>query len=548
MALLQDDFWSAIFHDDTHSPRSSRIASCFLELEKVNQDLESKLRDDFNSILNSMDRFSLSPTPTPTPQPLSLPLNPPTRTISTHNSSFTIAAYSWLLENIANPYPSSTVKASLAQQYNCPLSAVNTWFVNARRRMGWTTLCRDYFDNCRANALDAAHRALVNEDPNRPLPPNIIHAFVGVKATAEGLYSSNFSKSALAGDLDAVVRDMTDQHTILVGERKHRELKEMVESPEALEAELQNNKLVAQHSYPSPDYSCSSSPVPPLDESLTDDSEEEEEILPPILAGRKRRLSYSEPAHPTMSTSSTKRRKHMRPTFSPSIETCVSSSEESLERLPHNHKSCSTLISQSSTNISASRKRCLSDADATGIPKPLTAEPLLHAVSDPLPLSTLESDHIIDEWFNSNFDTLFTIPPPADVIEPDLSTQWDVELFSNYNIPPEEPQKRPIRSLNSSTVDPASTSLDSLALDDFLQSLNSEGFVAPTEIMDPTITVSAAADSFVPRDLSLPSESIDWTALLSWKPSDPSLDFIFGQSLADSLPLPEIDFSMLQLP
>jgi hypothetical protein len=316
MALLQDDFWPVIFHDDTGcgtvacayavASRSAHIASCFLELENMNQDLESKLRNDFNNILNSMDRLSLSPTP----QPPSPPLNLPTRTIpSIHNSSFTIAAYSWLLENIANPYPSSTVKASLAQQYNCPLSAVNTWFVSARRRMGWTALCRDYFNNCRADALDAAYRALVNEDPNRPLSPDVLHAFIVVKATAEGLYSSTFSKSALAGDLDAVVRDMTDQDTRLVGERKHYEIKEMAESPEALEAELQHKTLVAQYYNHSSDCSCSSSPVPPLDESLTDDSEEEE-VLPPILAGRKRRLSCVEPAHTTISTLSTKRRKH----------------------------------------------------------------------------------------------------------------------------------------------------------------------------------------------------------------------------------------------
>ena len=159
--------------------------------------------------------------------------------------------------------------------------------------------------------MDAAYRALVNEDPDRPLLPNIIHAFIGVKATVEGLYSSNFAKSALSGDLDVVVREMTDQDTISVGKRKHRELKEMVES-EASEAELLNKKLVAQHYCPSSDSSCSSSPVPPLDESLTDDSEEDEEVSPPILAGRKRRLSScSEPAHPTIPTFSTKRRKHM---------------------------------------------------------------------------------------------------------------------------------------------------------------------------------------------------------------------------------------------
>ena len=68
------------------------------------------------------------------------------------------------------------------------------------------------------------------------------------------------------------------------------------------------------------------------------------------------------------------------------------------------------------------------------------AGPRPHAVSDPLPLSTLESEVSIDEWFKTNFDALFALPPPVDVVEPDLSTQWEVELFSNYSIP-ENPQK-----------------------------------------------------------------------------------------------------------
>ena len=133
-------------------------------------------------------------------------------------------------------------------------------------------------------------------------------------------------------------------------------------------------------------------------------------------------------------------------TFSPPVETRVWSPEEAEEAFPHNHN---PLVSQSA-NIPVSRKQRLS-ADTTGIPRPspeLTAAPRLHDVLDPLPLSTLESDRSIDEWFKSNFDTLFAIPPPVDVVEPDLSAQWDVELFSNYNIPPEEPQKRPFKSLN----------------------------------------------------------------------------------------------------
>lgn len=74
------------------------------------------------------------------------------------------------------------------------------------------------------------------------------------------------------------------------------------------------------------------------------------------------------------------------------------------------------------------------------------AGPCLHAVSD-LPLSTLEGEHSIDEWFKTNFDALFALPPPVDVAEPDLLTQWEVELFNNYIIP--EYSQKPLTSRES---------------------------------------------------------------------------------------------------
>ena len=319
MALLQDDFWPATFCDDvgcgtiveTHSipSRSAHIASCFLELEKLNQELKSKLRDDFVNILNGMGSISLSSTPQPpSPSP-----TPPSRSSSLiQGTSFITEAYSWLLENIANPYPSSTVKASLAQRYNCSLSAINSWFVNARRRMGWTALCRDYFNNCRADALDAACRALVKEDPSRQLPVDVIHAFISVKVAAEELYSSTLTKSALASDLDTVVKDMSDQEGISVNDRQCSEPEGAMALSKASDVDPRNKKLVEQNCYLSPDHSPSSSSVPALDESLTDESEGDEDILPPTLAGRKRRFSSSEGAHAPMSESTSRLVKRLR--------------------------------------------------------------------------------------------------------------------------------------------------------------------------------------------------------------------------------------------
>lgn len=138
---------------------------------------------------------------------LSSVVPPPILVALSHATPFIPEAYSWLLDNIANLYPSSEFKAS--QRYNSPVSAVSSWFANARRRMGWSALCRDLFRNCRADAVDAAYRVLVkgDPDPDHQLGPAITHAFVAVKVTAGGLYATS-AKSALTGDLDTVVRNM----------------------------------------------------------------------------------------------------------------------------------------------------------------------------------------------------------------------------------------------------------------------------------------------------------------------------------------------------
>ncbi|KAF8140605.1 C-terminal domain of homeodomain 1-domain-containing protein [Boletus edulis] len=550
MALLQDDFWPAIFRDDVdggptveaHSIvpfRSDHITSCFLELERLNQELKSKLRDDFLDILNGMGSISLS-----TPQPPSPSPTPPSRSLSLiHGTSFIAEAYSWLLENIANPYPSPTVKASLVQRYNSPLSAINSWFINARRRIGWTTLCRNHFNNCRADALDAAYRALVKEDPNRQLPAHITHAFISVKAAAEELYSSTLTKSALSIDLDnVVVKDMSVQRGVPVNEQRCSEPKGTMELSKASNVDLQNEMLVARNYYPSPDQSPSSSSVPALDEYLTNESEDDDDIVPPTLAGRKRRFSPSEGTHATKLA----KRPRLSPGVPSSANSCLpspaTSAEESLEK--NDQMPRSVPITQTPPNPRPHKRR-LSNVDTTRLPtrsRDSMAGPCPHAVSDLLPLSTLESEHSIDEWFQSNFDALFTLPPPVDVSEPDHSTQWEVELFNNYSMP-EDPQETFALPIQDNQI----SSTDLIAFEDILQSLDSGGFYAPPDIACPP-TMALVPDP-VPQGLLFPdlSQTIDWTALLNEDPSEePTCGPVFPRSYVDSS-LPEID-SILQLP
>lgn len=187
--------------------------------------------------------------------------------------------------------------------------------------------------------------------------------------------------------------------------------------------------------------------------------------------------------------------------------------------------------------------------------------PRLHSVSDPLPLSALDSECSIDEWFNTNFDALFALPPLVDVAEPDHSTQWEVNLFNNYSIP-EDLQKvlAPRESVSSLRMllltfdtslaiqDNQISSTDLTVLEDFLQSLESGGFVAsPGLILPPTMT---PVPDPVSQDLPLLpdlSHSIDWTALLNEDPSEHTSEPMYPHFYANSA-LPDIDLSILQLP
>ncbi|KIJ08122.1 hypothetical protein PAXINDRAFT_102675 [Paxillus involutus ATCC 200175] len=560
--------------------RISKIASCFLDVTHEQEASTAQLHNDWDTIFQQMDVLDLNSQVVSLHPNGDLPCRAKTGIPPSDSSfpPFLASAYRWLLDNLHNPYPTPAVKAQLAATSSCQIASINSWFISVRRRMGWTALCRDCFSNCRADIIDAAYRALVKEDPHRRLSPEVIHSFMEMKVAAEGLYSSSFSRSALAGDLDAVVKDMTEEDKKIVEDEKCRRVeeaklaksrdKEMRRGQRAFTRELCKS---IPDSYPSPDRSRTSSPVPALDESLTDESEVEEGVFPPVVAGRKRRSSSVEPANEPFFTIASRPVKRLRSgasvASSPAFQTCLPSppsSVNSAEDSSDNDSPASAIhtpsaappTTQNHTHTTVSRRRRLSDADPCGLPKRPRGSitgPRLHAVSDPLPRSQAESEYSVDEWFNTNFDALFALPPPVDAAEPDISAQWEVELFSDYSIP-QDLQKRTSKSLSPAQDSQTPASTDLAMLESLLQSIESGGFVAPSETVISTSVpfITSLADSTC-HDVSLSSDpppSIDWTTLLySTEPFEPTIDSIFPQqSYTDCQPLPEIDLSILQLP
>ena len=282
--------------------RILNLASCFLDIKREVELSTSQLQDDCATMFRQMDALDLNGQPKSSPPPdargSTLNLESATQTLT--------PAYHWLLDNLHNPYPTAEVKARIAAASSTQVSSVNSWFINARRRIGWSALCRECFSNCRADMIDAAYRALVEEDPQRALPPELRHSFVAMKVAAEGLYSSTFTRSAFVGDLDAIVKDMMQEDTKSVGAKKSTQVdKAKVREIEGVRGSLVAEReylQVVQDSYPSPEPSTTASPIPALDDSFTDESEEEEDVAPPIIAGSKRRRSSMEPVDQPSST------------------------------------------------------------------------------------------------------------------------------------------------------------------------------------------------------------------------------------------------------
>ena len=296
--------------------RIVNLASCFLDIRRGEESSTTSLQRDCDAMLHQMAALDLNANPKSS-QPDNISDTRCTRSYSrtpvpsaeSPSPPFLTSAHQWLVDNLHNPYPTAEAKARIAAASSCQVSSVSSWFTNARRRIGWTTLCREQFSNCKVDMFDAAYRALVEDDPHRTLSPALRHSFVKMKVVAEGLYSSTFTRSTFAGDLDAIVKDMAeeDKESSKVGTCRQTERANLTkvwetETRRGSHVTKMENLQANQDSYPSPDSSLTASPVPALDDSLTDESEEEEDVAPPIIAGSKRRRSSMEPVDQPSST------------------------------------------------------------------------------------------------------------------------------------------------------------------------------------------------------------------------------------------------------
>jgi len=92
----------------------------------------------------------------------------------------------WLSRNYHNPYPSSSTRDDISKRANWPRKDVDSWFTEARKRIGWSKIRKDFFSNKRADAVQAA--TMYFSDNSHSLHPALESALVAMAAQAKELH------------------------------------------------------------------------------------------------------------------------------------------------------------------------------------------------------------------------------------------------------------------------------------------------------------------------------------------------------------------------
>nr|AER51795.1 homeodomain 1 mating type protein [Pleurotus tuoliensis] len=451
--------------------REEVLTTSFIELHTHADAIISGVMSDLDGIFKELSLSDHADVASPPPRPATQNHTPS----SGSTPPYIAPAYKWLLKNIHNPYPSKETKELISRGTGTSLQNIDAWFLNARRRIGWTSISKKYYSGSKADTIAAASRALskaeytlltrADDQEPTPLAANIWMAFVEMEDVAKQLYSEKFTQSRLAGRLDGMVKDMTDDDKQRRREeRKQKKAaekqKEQHEKEGKRQREAQRRWKEAQEGYPSP------SPEP---ESLKRrfetpsfvDSQDEEDLTPLLpIAGRKRPSTEdSSDQRQSVDERPAKRSRILSSSSScSSVDTFYSASRlNSLEPFPLSPSStaCSTPPpSTPSEDTSSSlpqqdapskRKRRLSDADAEPRPKRPMAlvRPRLQVVSDPLPKSvsspsrstsspsTVDEPAVLDwsQFFDQHF---MAVTDEVDTTGPIKMDMFDYSQFADY--------------------------------------------------------------------------------------------------------------------
>ncbi|KAJ2929388.1 hypothetical protein H1R20_g7713, partial [Candolleomyces eurysporus] len=331
-------------------------------------------------------------------------MSPPTRSDKLSSSPpYLEEASRWLLANLHDPYPSNAVKDSLSRRSGAPRKDIDGWFVDARKRIGWSSLRKKHFNNKRAEIVNAAKR-FNDGTPNPELPEAVENEFVAIEAAALRLIGRKVQESKLATELDALVRDMTpDLKARITQERSVRRSSQMTQIP-----------------YPTPERSPTSLPSTRSISASPSFCEDPFESRP---CSAQKRPRSPELEFDTTETS----RKRVRVDTSESTDTSLLSPANSIQgELPIDLPAISVQPTNNrKLSSSASDHEAPSNHPHIALPQP-------QVVSNPPP-SSASNSHANDGWFSGLFDFMSSTlqETPAVSVEPlDPSVPLEVQPFN----------------------------------------------------------------------------------------------------------------------
>lgn len=354
------------------------------------------------------------------------------------------SAYTWLLENLHNPYPSPEQIAEFCLISGRSSEAIRKWFTAVRCRIGWTEIRGELFYGGRDEAIEAAIRVFIgsDDDDEQPVPGYIQEAFFTMKARAERIYEKTCQKSTVARGLSSVIKalsadekkDMVNRRLEAAERRKddHANAKESRRLDRVRKSQhqrlLKHAKELREAGYSVSALLESGNNVAESDRMQDTDCEGESNTSPAPQAGLKRKQTSSstgslETAPVRSAGRPIKRLRCVLYLFNIKIPLTTELRLGATASLP------SIPVSGAAPSVRVNRKRGLSESDGSYStpkrPRGISTVPRHQTVSDPIrPSQSSPMD------LETVFEQSFEIPQPATLEAPGSSRNLAISIGS----------------------------------------------------------------------------------------------------------------------
>lgn len=105
-----------------------------------------------------------------------------------HIPPYIPSAFSWLQENMHDPYPPTSLKRIWARESHITPRVMDDWFKSIRKEIGWVTLTKAHFNGSRSLAVKAAGAVLLQQGDDTDVPFEVQTELLAIKARLETFY------------------------------------------------------------------------------------------------------------------------------------------------------------------------------------------------------------------------------------------------------------------------------------------------------------------------------------------------------------------------